>query len=428
MVAHPNPGMAISANTDMSIAEDKEVNSRCPIGNLLNWTSSGLSRNKGKTKMVGAGSSIHKRNKKPSKPVFIDDIMTCIFPRLPVRSLGTCKTVSKGWRKLICSPHFVGLQLSWSKKMPNYIVYAYGHEILIFYMMNADGEIFEEIKLPGLENVLFPRVICSYNGLICCINDASHFSDGSDIDIRICNPATRVVFLLPKGSPSKEVLSIGVAFSHGMNEYKVFRFFRSGCESEGEHYECEIYSSISRMWRGMGIVEVYPMGFNYKCSMGFNHVCVDGKLYWFICSDSEDEGDVPGSILSVDMDENFQRISLPDSVILTHHSYLVEIEGLLSLIAMDEEFDKVMSIWVLQDSVGPTWVEKWSTVSPKFDYECINSVAVRANEIFISTTESCYIFNMDKETWRGVQLANLDGDSTVVFTFTESLLPCNGVL
>lgn len=107
--------------------------------------------------------------------------------------------------------------------------------------MNTKGEIFKDITFPGLENVFFPRVICSYNTL-CFINDAS--LDECDIDIRICNPATREVFLLPKGSHAKEVLSIGVAFGHGFLEYQVFWFFRFGCESESEGpYEFEIYSS-----------------------------------------------------------------------------------------------------------------------------------------------------------------------------------------
>jgi F-box interacting protein len=355
----------------------------------------------------------------------IEDILANILSRVPVKSLTVFKSVSKLWYRLICSPNFIKLQLSWSLENSTYLIYPYMDEVMTLYQMKGNGEIIEMITLPGCENLSPLSLVCSYTGLICCINypwirDLNMDNeDMTDFEIRICNPSTREVFLLPKGSPSEKKLSIGVAFGPKTSEYKVFRFFYSKGESQDIHLECEVYSSCTGSWRGIGVVQHCPMGFQH-CPLGSNHVFVNGKVYWFIAS--EEDHDIPGSILSVDIEENFRTINLPEEV--TEHSFLVDLEGCLSLVAVYDE-DEIVDIWVLDDSNEPHWERKRSDYVTFSSLECVYYVAARKNEIFFITTDHYLIYSLDHATWTELDLEDtFERNLPVVLPFTESLLPC----
>lgn len=355
----------------------------------------------------------------------VEDLLANILSRVPVKSLIVLKSVSKLWYRLICSRNFINLQLSWSLENPTYIIYPYMDEVMNLYRMKGNGEIVEMITLPGHEDLYPLSMICSYTGLICCINyplihdlDMDKV-DMTDFEIRICNPTTREVFLLPKGSPSEKKPAIGVAFGPKTSEYKVFRFFYSKCESQDIHLECEIYSSCTGSWRGIGVVQHFPMGFQH-CPLGSNHISVNGKVYWFLAS--EEDHDIPGSILSVDSEDNFRTINLPDEV--TEHSFLVDLEGCLSLVAVYDE-DEIMDIWVLDDSNEPDWVRKHSDYVAFSSMECVYYVAAQKNEIFFITSDHYLIYSLDRAAWRELDLEDIfERNLPVVLPFTESLLPC----
>jgi F-box interacting protein len=354
-----------------------------------------------------------------------EDILANILSRVPVKSLIVSKSVSKLWYRLICSPNFINLQLSWSLENPTYIIYPSMDEVMNLYRMKGNGEIIEMITLPGCENLSPLSLICSYTGLICCINYPLIHDlemdkvDMTDFEIRICNPATREVFLLPNGSPSEKKLSIGVAFGPQTSEYKVFRFFYSKLESEDIHLECEVYSSRTGSWRGIGVVQHCPMGFQH-CPLGSSHVFVNGKVYWFLAS--EEDHDIPGSVLSVDMEHNFRTINLPDEV--TEHSFLVALEGRLSLVAVYDE-DEIVDIWALNDSNEPHWERRRSDYVVFSSMECVYYVTARKNEIFFITTDHYLIYNLDHGTWTELDLEDIfERNLPVALPFIETLLPC----
>ncbi|KAM3696515.1 hypothetical protein ACJW31_06G044600 [Castanea mollissima] len=356
-----------------------------------------------------------------------EDILADILSRVPIKSLLAFKSVSKQWRRLIQSSTFIKLQLRWSLEKPNYLIYPYMDGLVNLYHMKGNGEIIEKITLFGCEDIYSLSLLCSCNGLLCFIN-YPFVPDSNrelvyliDFDIRICNPATREVYLLPKGSPSEKKISIGVAFGPKPWEYKVFRFFHPKYDSDD--IKCEVYSSITGSWRGIGDVQYCPIGILY-CPLGSNHVYVNGKIYWFL----PEEGDIitPGSILSVDIEENFKVISLPDEV--TAHAFLVDLEGFLSLVAVYDD-DQVVDVWILHDSNESNWEKKCSDYVPFSCVDSINFVAARKTEIFFITSDQYLIYNLDDGTWTELDFADdFESNLPVVLPYTESLLPCNGIL
>lgn len=347
-----------------------------------------------------------------------EDILGNILSRLPVKLLLTLKVISKLWHRLIRSPNFTKLHLRQSREKPIYILYPFMDARRSLYLMDADGVITGTINLPGLENLPSLCMIGSYNGLICFTNypwfphSFKTQAVVTDLEIRICNPATHEVWLLPNGSQLKRELGIGVAFGPGISEYRVLRFFSSKSKSEVIRPECEIFSSSTRTWRSIGFVQ--------HCPMGAHHAFVNGKVFWFI--PSEEDHNIPGSILSVDLDENFKIIRLP--VAVTEHAFLVDLEGCLSLIVVFDD-DDIMVIWILRDENESVWEEKCRDCIPYETVECLDSVAARKNDIFFITEERYFIFSMIKMSWKELDFEELfEQHSPVVFTYTESLLPC----
>ncbi|RVW37334.1 hypothetical protein CK203_087741 [Vitis vinifera] len=167
------------------------------------------------------------------------------------------------------------------------------------FLTKVHGQTTETI--PGCSRHWCKHMICSFNGLICSISYKSFFEKKVHMGIVIFNPITQEVLLLPQSRLSAEVPKISVAFGSRMNGYKVFRFFNPSGKSQDKHHECEVYSSITGSWKGIGSVAYNPSS--------SQHICIDGTVYWFI--KSVRNGLIIGSILAVDMEENFSVIGIP---------------------------------------------------------------------------------------------------------------------
>lgn len=344
----------------------------------------------------------------------IEDIVTNILSRLSVKAITNCKFVCKDWYRLLNSPLFIKAQLNRAKEKPVYIVYPHMYFLPNVYFMESNGKVIDLIPLPACRDFSSLSMICTFNGLIFCINyvGPSDMTEVSDLDIVICNPATQDVLLLPNGSPSFEDPAVGVAFGPGVNEYKVYRFFCTESETELKLVQYEVYSSITGSWRAMGNVEYFPMD--------SSHVFVNGRVYWFL---SSDEHPVPGSILSVGMDENFQEIKLPDDFV--ENAFLIDLDGSLSLVTAFGDNDVKMSIWVLKDDNESIWEKKCSDCIPVDPIECVDSVAAQKNELFLITSTHYLIFNIENKTWTEIDIDDIfEENFPIAFAFTESLLPC----
>ena len=346
----------------------------------------------------------------------VEDIVINILSRLPVKFLMICKSVSKQWWRLISSPNFMRLQLIRSQENPIYVFYPYSCRCHSeHFLTKIDGETTE--TLPGCNRRYFKGMICSFNGLICCINTEGirciSIRTSLRLDIHIRNPATREVLLLPQSRGSKKSPKIGVAFYPRTNEYKVFQFFNPAGKSHDKHSECEVYSSITGCWKGIGCVAHSPWS--------SNHICINGTVYWFIRS--EKNGLIIVSILAVDMEENFSVIGIPEEATL--HTFLVSFEGCLSLVA-GNVFDKNrFDMWILQDSKKSTWVRKCSDYMPILNIKQVKHVAVQKNEILFASMKQYFFYNMCSRTWREFNwVHDFRKRLSIPLAYTESLLPC----
>lgn len=170
------------------------------------------------------------------------------------------------------------------------------------------------------------------------------------------------------------------------SEYKIYRIFRPKSESEDVNPKCEIYSSSTRTWNGIGCVE--------HCPMGAYHLYVDGKVYWFVASDADNE--IPGAILSVDMEESFGIVLRPEEV--SERSFLVDFEGCLALVAVCE-YDSLVNIWVLNNDESIDWELEYSHDIPFASMVSIGSEAVRSGKFFFVTADHYFFYVPELMAW-----------------------------
>ncbi|KAE8732444.1 Detected protein of confused Function [Hibiscus syriacus] len=361
-----------------------------------------------------------------------ENVLVNILSRLPIKSILVCKSICKHWNWLISSQAFIDEQLLRSRKNSFYIVYPFMDVLMELFFVDNNGEIDKRLSFPYCENFSPITIICSFDGLLCCMNypwkaDSGRVVDDEiDLEIRICNPVTKKALLIPRGSLSNEKPSIGVAFGPKINEYKIFRFFSAKFISLAKHpsrnsRQCEVYSSSTGSWSVIGRVPYCPMHSSHS-PLGSNHVFVNGKIYWFIALDEDPL--IPGSILTVDLDETFGTINLPGDV--TEHSYLVNLKGCLSLVSVHDE-DEIMNIWILDSRNEPKWELKCRDIVPFSNDECAEFVVAMENDLFVITSSQYHIYDSEYRFWRELYLPRMfETNFPVAFTYTESLLSCGG--
>ena len=362
------------------------------------------------------------RNKNLFEP---EEILVYVLTKLPIKSLLICKSVCKYWRSLICSPTFKRWHLIQSQETRSYIVHHYRPGNQIQLLTKIDRETTQ--ILPSCFRFYFEGMVCSFNGLVCCIkHHTRHVCKCDHVDIRgmkklsitICNPATQQFLLLPPASASDcpnhhNLCTVGVSYHSTINEYKVFQFFFS----KQRPYECMVYSSITGSWKSLATSTVDHLESSNK------HVCINGTVYW-LCRSILD-GWLVAHILAVDWEEKFSIIRIPEEE--TMNGILANLEGCLSIVVVDEDrpFRHRFDIWVLKDSKKSIWVKKFSDYMSFSTRDQILWVDVQINEILFGTRKQYALYNMHTRSRRVFNWAfGPYWSFSFSIAYAESFLPC----
>ncbi|CAI9264573.1 unnamed protein product [Lactuca saligna] len=352
-----------------------------------------------------------------------------IMIRLPVKNILIFKSISKLWYDVMSTNYFISLHHRLSKKNTKFLAF-YDPGLLQdgivrgIHLMESNGTYTESYtNIPGFRNFNHPLLISSFNGLICCISNVRTYRMFHDIELRICNPATREVVILPNSHMSVYMPVFGVLYSTRYHIYKIFKFFGDPIHFEIYYSQCEVYSSETGKWELLGRVPKHPVMKPMR-TLASNHVCINEKLYWFVAYD--DEFDIPSSILMVDMNCNFKEIPLPaEAEVLV----LIELLGRLCFLDwIDGDFyiwlyDEKKGSWDLEDI--PPFPGDWLEVD-HFD-----SVVAHKYEILfvyrdVTGLRHEIVYDVLYETWKDFQIAEDDRYKPIaVFPFFETLLPCS---
>lgn len=280
-----------------------------------------------------------------------------ILMRLPVRSLLRFKLVCKSWKALISDPSFGASCLDRQKESPQLVILAMrdGNQLEIYSYDERSSRRTAKFlcgkRLPHSQTTLFRPQHC--NGLLLL---------PTETQVLVCNPITREVVVLPKGShdalvwnPGKHSCMAGFGFVSSIPAYKVVRhFYRSYDFAERT---CSIGFEVFTLgddtsWRATVEDPLYPIA---NCTP----VTVGEAIYFRIanCLHSSSQKDFLCFSLS---DEKFRVIDLPSNT--SHCNTAIEdLGGYPCLVSCSQDMTQY-DLWISKDTKNHTWVPTCSLI------------------------------------------------------------------
>ncbi|KAL3649993.1 hypothetical protein CASFOL_006396 [Castilleja foliolosa] len=276
------------------------------------------------------------------------DMIFEILTRTSLRTLDTCKCVSKKWNNLVYESSFTPLYYNRTNNVSGYIINKltrrYDHSIYVLVTMPPDHP---DDKTTGnkIDNY-FPEnmnILASCNqGLLCC---EKHYYKTS---YYVGKPTTRQWQALP--NPKLRFITLGFAIMVLGSAPLRFKIIRLSYEPNHKlrwpgmyALRCEIFDSKSWCWSWK------QTGLHLRC-FDYSHpaVCVGKSVYWLTDGDNVVSFHEP--------DESFEKFSLPQVVNKSriNSCRLVNYKGTLGMTRLPEERDKVMELWLRCNNNGWT--------------------------------------------------------------------------
>ncbi|KZV52094.1 hypothetical protein F511_41626 [Dorcoceras hygrometricum] len=294
----------------------------------------------------------------PMWPTLPADLIINILLRLPVKSLGKFKCVSKKWLHLITDSYFVSMYREISVRNPNILVLKKTPLLREAHMkkctridlcsLNLDGSCRnDEFSLYVNDDEKNIEVLPSKWDLICFVSESGFY---------VCNPSTQVMMKLPEASccTSGEV-NAGMGYVKETDEYVLVHLFDRSLDI---HVDYDIGCEVLRLKDGTDC-EWQVMEANCPFVVRGWGVLVKNVFYWMIWDEYNQPGDE--AIVSFDLEKKeFGNVSPPEGHFDPQGAWsLVELGGKLSLV--DNATRQLMvDIWVLNDLDNHIWVREYS--------------------------------------------------------------------
>ncbi|KAL3650396.1 hypothetical protein CASFOL_006799 [Castilleja foliolosa] len=214
----------------------------------------------------------------PQLVASIDDLLTEILLRLPMKSLIRFKLVSKHWHSLITNPKFCIFR----NPNPNPAIGLFLHCSDFRSNPRIEYVPFSHVENPPFKKLKFAndpsgiRIVQSCNGLLLC--SSSRARDYNRI-YYVYNPTTNKYTTLPKLgnvdgiSTRSKIHGMSLAFDPTKSPHYKVVCVRGSLVSGEYHYQFEVYSSETGPWRKCG------EPFTAQVKFG-NGVYWNGAIHW----------------------------------------------------------------------------------------------------------------------------------------------------
>ncbi|KAJ0568522.1 putative F-box domain-containing protein [Helianthus annuus] len=310
------------------------------------------------------------------------EIQEEIIKRLPIKSLIRFQLVSKAWKSLICSRHFIADYSAPHPQLQHLLVrYDHGHISTPIYSSVIDDHTLLNRRVsltpPPLVNWLRDSVIIgSSHGLLClqCFyGDDDRFGLGTRMaviwNISIRKAIAVVVPNVPDGEIYITFTSFGVCPE--TSDPKIVKITEINKWSDAESvtlipWQVEVFTVSSGVWRCPYSTNLPRKSVQFSCSQ----VVVDGFCYWLATDRSTID---PGFkaynlIISFHMTrEEFIEVNLPDSLIYEGSVDYLNISNLReSLVVLDRNTEEnVCYVWSMKDDgVSKSFTKLFTIYSP----------------------------------------------------------------
>ncbi|KAG2304873.1 hypothetical protein Bca52824_033524 [Brassica carinata] len=287
-----------------------------------------------------------RRIQSPSTSFFPPDLIPEILSKLPAKSVGRFRCVSKLWSSITTDPYFINkFETQSRQKKPSLLVCfkKRGDRLFVFSIPQDRKSSNEPHTIPSQPvhsyHMTYPKSYrflpsVSVHGLICCFQNAKK-------KLRIWNPTTRKLYILTKPEKSWENAQFLLGYDPTDAKYKVLciRFHETTDEV------CVLtLGSAQESWRRI------KTNHNHCLNYYPAHVCTNGFIYYTAYTDKTDR---IGFIMRFDVrSEKFHMIKFP----WNDMRYIVVLiyQGMFACLRSTYPGDSI-TLWISQDAEKHVW-------------------------------------------------------------------------
>ncbi|KAL3840676.1 hypothetical protein ACJIZ3_025267 [Penstemon smallii] len=340
-------------------------------------------------------------NTKMATPDLPQEILIEIFSRLPTKSVGKFKCLSKSWRGLLSTTQFIKLHLT---------RIAHEESLILISPSNSLHSITLPIKYDSISRSIeltntWTKVVGSCNGLALLAND--------DDEVFVVNPITLQQVKIPDSPLTLEeeesLTTYGFGYDCSSDDYKIVALsYFDTYDTDCVDTFVEVYSLKRGVWKrvnnyGLDVPEL-PCG-----------AFVNGAIHWVA---STRESGNPLVIAAFDLaNETFYEIPSPiaddDSVLCE----LVVLGGCLCMVIT--EGSNVTCFWVMKNcGLVESWTKFSVDVDPQWNIDKPLCFIGDDEVLLLTLNESLIVYNLkEKMVSAGIPGRFADGG-----TFVESLV------
>ncbi|KAI3725462.1 hypothetical protein L1987_65250 [Smallanthus sonchifolius] len=292
------------------------------------------------------------------------EIQAEIIKRLPVKSLMQFRSVSKAWKSLIDSYHFIAHY----SPQPQHLLVTYedpaDHKQKYVSIADDDNQkLF--LTIPLLVNMLMCCSIIGFSHGLFCLYGIFPKGNGDPISrihmAVIWNLSIRkaVPVVVPNVAFGDYETVIGFGVCGATSDPKIVKvtYIKRRSRLEGIPWQVEVFTLTKGVWRS-------SYGSNLSCkSIQFDslQVALNGFLYW-IADDMISMDRSYNLIISFDItSEEFRKVNLPDSLANHQSRYNLSVSKLReSLVVLErgaEGNNIVFSVWRMEDGVSKSFTK-----------------------------------------------------------------------
>lgn len=354
-------------------------------------------------------------------PTLPADLIINILLRLPVKSLGKFKRVSKQWLHLITDSYFISMYREICLRNPNIVLLKKTPLLRETHMkkctridlcsLNLDGSCRnDEFSLYLNDDEMNIEVLPSKWDFICFVSESGFY---------VCNPSTQVTMKLPEANccTSGEV-NAGMGYVKERDEYVVVHLFDKSLDI---HVDYDIGCEVLRLRDGMDC-EWQVVEANCPFVVRGWGVLVKNVFYWMIWDEYNQLGDE--AIVSFDLEKGeFGNVSPPEGHFDPQGTWsLVELGGRLCLVE-NAARPLMVDIWVLNDLDNHIWVREYSIDMNGYGSDLFKSIIpldYRDGEILMDAKqESLDCYDVGKKRIKRMEHL-ISGEWTWLRIYTES--------
>ncbi|MCD9646951.1 hypothetical protein HAX54_037208 [Datura stramonium] len=354
-----------------------------------------------------------------SKAVFLpEELIIDILYRLPVKSIGRCRCLSKQWRDFLSDPHFIKCHFNLHAPIQEEKL------ILVSWRWELHTITFNHIPQDGIDGISrklnFQQLLDNWVSVAGSCNGLVLVVDRENVKFLI-NPTTLKYHQIPNFDLALSLRGschmYGLGYDVLSDDYKVVALSYHDTNNE---FKTDTFVDIYSVRKGLWM-ELENSPYDHSLTDRASGVLVNGALHWLACRTSEYSTVIAAFDLS---DEKFSEV--PGPTILKNNCFMCNLAALKGCLCISTSIcpDKdTITFWMMKEyGVKESWT-KFKITEPNLDDSLSTLLcSITDDDVILDIDEELVVYNMKENQRRDLMI-----DVTCVMyearTFVDSLLP-----